>query len=130
MKNKIELKKMLLFCLITILLFKILISLFNYYQYRTYTANFNYKLNEIIGKLNEKYPELEKRELIEILNSSERSFKEQLKPYGVDIEKESYILQNDVFYKKYALIEILIVILFAVILMIIFLKYNYSKDKK
>ena len=70
MKNKIEFKKVLLYITFTVLLFMILFGIIQTYQYKTYTENFNERLMSIILKLNEEYPELNKNDIVQILNSS------------------------------------------------------------
>ena len=66
MKNKIELKKMCITSCIVIIIFLITFSILIYKQYKTYTYNFNQKIAGIIDDVLEKYPDIEKREIVEI----------------------------------------------------------------
>ena len=110
MKNKIELKKMCITSCIVIIIFLITFSILIYKQYKTYTYNFNQKIAGIIDDVLEKYPDIEKREIVEILNSSDKTNNEILREYAIELDKDS--------------------VLFILILSIIFFKYNHSESKK
>lgn len=69
MKNKEYLKKYLIQILITIIVFLVLFLLVNQIQDREYKTNFNYKINAILEVVQDKYPNIKKEELIDILNS-------------------------------------------------------------
>ena len=95
MKNKIELKKMCITSCIVIIIFLITFSILIYKQYKTYTYNFNQKIAGIIDNVLEKYPDIEKREIVEILNSSDKTNNEILREYGIELDKDSVILENN-----------------------------------
>lgn len=130
MKNKIELKKMCLTSCIVIIIFLITFSILIYKQYKTYTYNFNQKIVGIIDNVLEKYPDIEKREIVEILNSSDKTNNEILREYGIELDKDSVILENNTDFQKFIIIDISTLILFILILSIIFFKYNHSESKK
>ena len=130
MKNKIELKKMCLTSCIVIIIFLITFSILIYKQYKTYTYNFNQKIAGIIDNVLEKYPDIEKREIVEILNSSDKTNNEILREYGIELDKDSVILENNTDFQKFIIIDISTLILFILILSIIFFKYNHSESKK
>lgn len=130
MKNKIELKKMCITSCIVIIIFLITFSILIYKQYKTYTYNFNQKIVGIIDNVLEKYPDIEKREIVEILNSSDKTNNEILKEYGIELDKDSVILENNTDFQKFIIIDISTLILFILILSIIFFKYNHSESKK
>ena len=130
MKNKIELKKMCLTSCIVIIIFLITFSILIYKQYKTYTYNFNQKIAGIIDNVLEKYPDIEKREIVEILNSSDKTNNEILREYGIELDKDSVILENNTDFQKFIIIDISTFILFILILSIIFFKYNHSESKK
>ena len=100
MKNKIELKKMLLICTGIIILFYILFNFFYILQYKIYTKNFNNKLQEIVSLIYEKYPKISANEIMEILNSSNNNSTQIFSKYGIDIENESIILENGKEFKR------------------------------
>lgn len=130
MKNKIELKKMCITSCIVIIIFLITFSILIYKQYKTYTYNFNQKIAGIIDDVLEKYPDIEKREIVEILNSSDKTNNEILREYGIELDKDSVILENNTDFQKFIIIDINTLILFILILSIIFFKYNHSESKK
>ena len=130
MKNKIELKKMCFTSCIVIIIFLITFSILIYKQYKTYTYNFNQKIAGIIDNVLEKYPDIEKREIVEILNSSDKTNNEILREYGIELDKDSVILENNTDFQKFIIIDISTLIVFILILSIIFFKYNHSESKK
>ena len=130
MKNKIELKKMCITSCIVIIIFLITFSILIYKQYKTYTYNFKQKIAGIIDNVLEKYPDIEKREIVEILNSSDKTNNEILREYGIELDKDSVILENNTDFQKFIIIDISTLILFILILSIIFFKYNHSESKK
>lgn len=130
MKNKIELKKMCITSCIVIIIFLITFSILIYKQYKTYTYNFNQKIAGIIDDVLEKYPDIEKREIVEILNSSDKTNNEILREYGIELDKDSVILENNIDFQKFIIIDINTLIVFILMLSIIFFKYNHSESKK
>ena len=130
MKNKIELKKMCITSCIVIIIFLITFSILIYKQYKTYTYNFNQKIAGIIDNVLEKYPDIEKREIVEILNSSYKTNNEILREYGIELDKDSVILENNTDFQKFIIIDVSTLIVFILILSIIVFKYNYSESKK
>ena len=130
MKNKIELKKMCITSCIVIIIFLITFSILIYKQYKTYTYNFNQKIAGIIDNVLEKYPDIEKREIVEILNSSDKTNNEILREYGIELDKDSVILENNTDFQKFIIIDVSTLIVFILILSIIVFKYNHSENKK
>lgn len=130
MKNKIELKKMCITSCIVIIIFLITFSILIYKQYKTYTYNFNQKIAGIIDNVLEKYPDIEKREIVEILNSSDKTNNEILREYGIELDKDSVILENNTDFQKFIIIDVSTLIVFILILSIIVFKYNHSESKK
>ena len=130
MKNKIELKKMCITSCIVIIIFLITFSILIYKQYKTYTYNFNQKIAGIIDNVLEKYPDIEKRKIVEILNSSDKTNNEILREYGIELDKDSVILENNTDFQKFIIIDVSTLIVFILILSIIVFKYNHSESKK
>ena len=130
MKNKVELKKTMIYILLAIVLAIIVFSGIYYYQYRYYTNNFNSKISAIVTKLIEEYPELSKSEIIEIINSKEINNQELFNTYGIDLNNDSVVMENDKKFAYFSIINILFIIFFSTLIVIIFLRYNQSKDKK
>ena len=130
MKNKIELKKTIIYILCAIFLATIIFSGFYHYQYRQYTNNFNNKIAEIVTKLAQEYPELTQSEIFEIINNDEISNKDIFNTYGIDLDKESVVIENDNNYTIFLIGNIVFIISISIIIIFLFIKYNNSKDKK
>ncbi len=130
MKNKIELKKTLIISCIIIVIFLFLFSILYFVQYKTYTIQFNEKLGSIIAKLEEKYPNLERNEIMDILNGSKELDKNILREYGIDLENDSLILENDRYFEYFFILDIVLLIALVFALMITFITYNRNKNKK
>lgn len=138
MKNKVELKKTLTEIIIIIMLFTLSFSLILYIQYKMYNVNFNKKISEICSKIVEKYPEVEKREIIEILNSIGNKTLDNealesntiLREFGIDLKKDSAILANDKDFKQFITIDISLLILSFIVIICIFMKYNRNRNKR
>jgi len=129
MKNKIELKKAIIIFLCIISLAAITFGLIYTYQYEQYTINFNNKIALIMNKVTEKYPDIKTSELIEIINSEGSVDKEVLNYYGIDLEQDSIVIENDTRYNKFLILNITFILLLSLIILILFLKYNKKKDK-
>ena len=130
MKNKIELKKMLIWSICIIIISNIIFGLISYYQYKRYTQNFNNKIAGIIAKVKESYSNVDQNELITILNSDRKVDKALFRKYGIDFKKESLILENERDFAGFFILNLVIVTMTSIGILCIFLKYNYSKDKK
>ncbi|MBQ8559508.1 MAG: HAMP domain-containing histidine kinase [Tyzzerella sp.] len=135
MKNKVNLKRCLWQCLSVILVFLILFLGFQWKGYREYTSNYNRKMDAILREVREKYPDITKAELMEILNASEERVYDELEEsfvdsFGIDLEKDSLILENETGFRHSLMLNGLFVILLSSALVGLFLKYNYNKDKE
>ena len=128
MKNKIYLKKYLIITLIPIIIFIIIFTTLNIYEYQTYNQNFNKTVSSIILKLKEEYPNLSEEEIIKILNAKKYD-KNILLKYNIDFQN-SYILTNKTQSQKFLILNLSFLIISFLILILIFLLYNYKKDSK
>lgn len=130
MKNKIELKKMLCVNAVVVLIFLTVFSLLNLYQYCVYMRNYNQKLTAVFSKVLEEYPRVSKLDLVTILNQEEPADHDLLREYGIDIREDSFILNNENCFKRFAVVNLSLLALFSVSLLTVFLKYNREKDRK
>ena len=129
MKNKIELKKYIIKILLVTLCSSFLFILINIYEYHIYTVNFNNKISQIVSKLQEKYPSVSNTEIMEILNRDTNTKTEIFDKYGIDINDNSILIQNDKENIKFLVFNILYIIIVIVLISIIFLKYDKKKEK-
>lgn len=116
MKNKIGLKKAIVTSLVIIVATNIICGILMFYQYKIYTDNFNKKLNNIVTIVKKEYPNVEKNELIKILNKEQLENDLLFKEYGIDLNKESLILENDRYFTKFLIHNLIIItfLLFAI----------------
>ena len=123
MKNK-TIKKYILSLIILLILNISLIFILNRYEYKTYTKNYNDKINSIISSIKDKYPDIEESDIIEIINSEEDS-EDILSKYGIDS-----ITKNDKVNNKIRIISLIIIITFDSLIILIFYLYDKNKSKK
>lgn len=128
MSNNVYLRKYLMKSLCVIMFFIILLCLVNKVEYNKYKYNTNQKINGIVAKIQEKYPEIGKEEIIEILNSNNKD--NLFNEYGYDINKDSYINQNNEVYIKFNIIKIFILLLSFMILIYLFVRYYFKRDNE
>lgn len=129
-KNKVELKRAILISLCIIVISTFIFGIIQYHQYKTYTNNFNEKVLSIIARVSEKYPNVSKNEIMEILNNKEAVDTSLLREYGINIEEDSIILENEKHFKNCLILNLIFLVLITIVISFIFLKYNHSKDKK
>ena len=90
MKNKVNLKKLLL-CINILLIF--LLSLFlviNIYEYHIYNKNYNKKVLSIVNIIEEKYPNITEEELIDVISNEDYS-DTFFKQFSIDIQRDSIL---------------------------------------
>lgn len=132
MKNKINLKRVLIASVIVLIIFSTSILIVNYVEYQKYTKNFNNKIELILSKIVNEYPNVEKSELIELLSNEDDLPDENniLKHYGIDIEKDSAILKNEGELVKFEILLLILLILLIINILIIIIKYSNNNSKK
>lgn len=129
MKNRKYLKKYLFQSLIVMFIFLLIFVIMEKIEYQKYKINFNYKINAIVEKIQDEYPNIDKREIIEILDSKE-SKENVLKEYGYDLDSDSFILQNDNVNSIFSIIRVLLLISLFLILIFLFIRYDFNNDKE
>lgn len=129
MKNKIELKKYIISTLIVFICLFILFLFLNIYEYKTYTKNFNNKISAIINVIKKDYPKITDKEIIEIINNDKVEPNDFFNKYGIDVNNKSILIKNDRDYHKFLVINLSFLTITVVILLIIYIRYNYKKEK-
>lgn len=130
MKNKIEFKKAIVISCLTIILISVIFQLVLIYQYKAYTNNLNKKIEMIITNVESQYPGIDTNEIMKIINNETDEKTDIFKEYGINLEKDSIIIKNDKLFIKFSIINLCLIVGLAFIVLIIFIKYNNSKDKK
>lgn len=129
MNNKIQQKSYLLKTgIVSVILLMIFIFTCNY-EYRVYTNNFNNKIGEIVTKILEKYPNINESEIISILNNDENNSVELFEKYGIDLDTQSILIENDNYYKKFIILKVIFFIVIIFSFLFLFLMYNKRRNK-
>lgn len=126
MKNKVN-KKTLIFIIITSVFSLVLFGLLLNYQYKTYTINYNNKINSLINEVINKYPEVNESDLVGILNSESED--DLLNKYGIN-DKSSSVIENDKLFKKYLFIDLGILFIIIITLYVYFVINKSKRTKK
>lgn len=129
MKNKIELKKYIISTLIVFICLFVLFLFLNIYEYKTYTKNFNNKISAIINVIKKDYPKITDKEIIKIINNDTLKTNDFFNKYGIDANNKSILIKNDRDYHKFLAINLSFLTITVVILLIIYIRYNYKKEK-
>ena len=79
------------------LIFTAAVALVNGIQYRKTCQNTNVKIAEIVKQIQEKYPNVDRGEIIDLINQegSDSGDKNILNDYGINLEKDSVIVENE-----------------------------------
>jgi len=104
-------------------------------QYKAVTITLNEKIAEIMGKISESNPEIDSREIIEILNLAQNTEQyekgqKELSKYGIEIDKINSIKLIENQMKTNLKLNILIIVLFSILWMTIIILYLRKRDKK
>lgn len=129
MKNKVYLKKYLLFSLVVFFIGSIVLGVLNYFEYKSLKNNYNVKLNNILQHIEKNYPNIEKKDLVNILQA-ENSSLNSLKEYGYDVLNDSFILTQDKIVFNYSCILIMVFTLIFILLLIIFVLFYKDIDRQ
>ena len=129
MKNKIELKKVICKLIVISFIAIIVFGVFQVAEYKSYTKNLNNKIGAIVSEIIKENPEIDENQIIEIINSKENVDSKLFEKYGIDINKDSIILNNDRYFLIFTIIEVLMLLVLVISLLVIFLSYNNKKDK-
>lgn len=129
MENKIKLKRAMILAVIVFIVLNSIYIVLSYSKYKKYTEVFNRKIDLIITNIEKEYPNTNINEIVGILNSNEKGKEDILKSYGIDLAKDSIILENDMHFKGFLVLDLLVFFMLFIFLSLIFLKYNHSKDK-
>ncbi len=126
MKNEVKLKRLIIKLIITIILVLTIFSALSWLEYKMYTKNYNAKLNGIMEKLEEEYPNLKKSDVLQILNS--KSSASLFLEYNIKPD-DSLILANDKLYFSFLIINCGFFLLIFFLIFFFIFKYHQAKEK-
>lgn len=130
LENKVHLKKFLLISIIPIIVFLIIGNIFFFYQYHSYTQNYNNKIASLVNLLDKEYPDIDRNELISILNSDDKVSEDIFSRYGIDIQNESIIIENDRLFSGFIIVYNLLFISLALSIILLYLKHEKDQNKE
>ena len=130
LENKVHLKKFLLTSMIPIIVFLILGNIFFFYQYQSYTQNYNDKIASLVNLLEKEYPDIDRNELISILNSNDKVSEDIFSRYGIDIQNESIIVENDQLFNGFIIVYNILFIGLSLSLILLYLKHEKAQNKE
>lgn len=127
MKNKAKFKS---YLCITIIISFIVLSIFfiiNIYEIKTYQKLYNNKINSLLVQVEKDYPNINKSELIKLLNNkvSDESF---AKEYGLNYKVDNLVIENDYYFKRGLIINISFFTFAILLIIIIFIIYNRKRN--
>lgn len=130
MKNK-NIKLIIIPLTILMIFTCIVISMQTYSQYKKISVITNEKISEIIEYIIKENPSIDTKKIIQILNSNEYKVgEEELKKYGINIEKINSIIAVQKQMKTNIILNIILIVLFSVLYMAIIFIYLKQRDKK
>lgn len=129
LRNKIKLRRYLMVAIALVICLTTMAAFIKVYEYRVYTAHYNRKIDSIIAKVKEKYPDVSDNEIMEILNNNENG-SDIFEKYGIDIENDAILSENDTEFRKFTVITIAFTALSMILITMLFLFYNHGKDKE
>ena len=130
LENKVHLKKFLLISIIPIIIFLILGNIFFFYQYHSYTQNYNNKIASLVNLLDKEYPDIDRNELISILNSDDKVSEDIFSRYGIDIQNESIIIENDRLFSGFIIVYNILFVGLALSIILLYLKHEKVQNKE
>ena len=129
MKNKVQLRRLIIILICILAFFSVLSVFINIYEYKLYNKNYNKKISGIISLVNEKYPDISDAEILKILeeDNSDDAF---MKKYGIDIDNDSAVLVNEKAYRRFIVVNTVSVVTFGIVMAVVFLLFNGKKDRE
>lgn len=129
MRNKEYFKKKLFEFLIVAGVFILVWFVLDGVEYCKYKVNFNYRINAILKVVEDKYPDVSREELLDILRVKYENGN-VLREYGYDLENDSFIYQNDIIYLRFSILKLLCLLGLFLILICVVLRYSKRNDRE
>ncbi len=130
LENKVHFKKFLLTSILPILVFLIMGNIFFFYQYHSYRQNYNNKIASLVHLIEKEYPSIDRNELISILNSEDKVSEDIFSKYGIDIQNESIIVQNDQLFNGFLMVYNILLIGLALSIILLYLRHEKVQNKE
>lgn len=133
--RNVKLKFLIIPMVVLTILISVLICIETNKQYGEVKNIVNMKIANIIGKIKKNYPQIDTREIIQIINLDTNSLeykdgKKELLNYGIDLEETNVILSVQNQMEKNLKINVIIIIGFSILWLVAVLIYLNRRDKK
>lgn len=102
----------------------------SFWEYQTYSQRYNEKINEICLEIQEWYPEVPEYEIMRILDSDGAADHNFFLKYGIDLNRDSVILQNERDFRKHLAVNVSLFLLGAMVLLSAILLKNRKRQKQ
>lgn len=129
MKNKTVFKRFLIILIIVFLAALTLFTAAGIAEVRSYITNYNRKLSAVANAVKEHYPDVTDQELAELFNSAEGGDDAFFERYGIDMDKDSVIIENGKVSLIFRIVYISLLTVFACIVIAVFIAYERKKSK-
>lgn len=123
MKRKIEI------CAVLLIFTLGLAGVLAFFQYNSYVDKYNERLNSIAYAITEKYPQVTPNEIMEVFNSSEKAADNFFYVYGVDLKKDSVMLDLEKRFRINLIIDAAVCVVWVSVIIILFLLHDRSYRK-
>lgn len=80
--------------------------------------------------LDKEYPDIDRNELISILNSNDKVSEDIFSKYGIDIQNESIIIENDRLFSGFIIVYNILFIGLALSIILLYLKHEKDQNKE
>ena len=121
-------KKKIISLLISILFIILIFIGLNKLEYNFYRKEFNNKINNIVNEVVDKYPDVNKEELINILNSDNDN-EDILNEYGIYLEKDNILKKNEYYYHMFNILDIIFILIVILLFVIVILNNDLKRNK-
>ncbi|MBR6133588.1 MAG: HAMP domain-containing histidine kinase [Bacilli bacterium] len=121
-------KKKVISLLISIIFIILIFIGLNKLEYNFYRKEFNKKINNIVNEVVDKYPDVNKEDVINILNSDDDN-EDILNEYGIYLEKDNILKKNEYYYHMFNILDIIFILIVILLFVIVILNNDLKKSK-
>ena len=121
-------KKKVISLLISIIFIILIFIGLNKLEYIFYRKEFNKKINNIVNEVIDKYPDVNKEDVINILNSDNDN-EDILNEYGIYLEKDNILKKNEYYYHMFNILDIIFILIVILLFIIVILNNDLKRNK-
>lgn len=114
-------------CIVSLIVFIVVIIFVNNKAYISYQRTYNQKLNSICLRLTDKYSDIRQSDLMSIINDDSNETESFFEKYGIDINNDAVIRENDRLYNSFIVCEIVIIVaafMLAAVIVVLITKHR------